>query len=197
MRSPVAAWIGLSLLGCDTPVNSNDASAPPARSAPSVPSQTAVSSATGEHAQDDCRPAGPPAAPPGPPHTSLSANARERLTTLRVSAHVGSVILRRRATGWFTSGENGCRVPASRMKRALDDLTSLKAEPTSERPANGQSFELQIVAEMGEERALYLDVAGRGERDDLVQLIDGSTIWLRGLERDLWSTNPRDWCADP
>jgi hypothetical protein len=199
MRSPVTAWIGLSLLGCDTPVNSNDASAPSARSVPAVASQTAAaSSATGEHAQDDCRPARPlRAAAAGPPLTSLRADARERLTALRVSAHVGSVILRSRATGWFTSGENGCRVPASRMKRALDDLTSLKAEPTSERPANGQSFELQIVAEMGEERALYLDVAGHGERGDLVQLVDGSTFRVRGLERDLWSPNPRDWCVDP
>ena len=128
---------------------------------------------------------------------ALGAKARRDLTTLRISARVGAVILRRGETGWATAGQNGCTIPASRIERALDNLTSLKAEPTGDHPVDGNSFELQIVAEIGQERALYLDLAGHGERGDLVQLIDGSTLHVRGLERELWSPNPRDWCMDP
>jgi hypothetical protein len=110
---------------------------------------------------------------------------------------VGNVILYNQGSNWVTAGENGCPVPKSRIERALDNLTILKAEPTSERPTGGDSFEFQIAAEAGDERALSLDVASHGERGDLVQLIDGSTWRVRGLERDVWSTNPRDWCVDP
>jgi hypothetical protein len=127
----------------------------------------------------------------------LSATARRDVTTLRVSAPAGGVILRRRETGWIAAGENGCAVPASRIERALDNLASLKGEPTSDRPVDGNSFELQIVAEIGQERAVYLDVADHGDRGDLVQLLGGSVLRVRGLDRELWSTNPRDWCVDP
>ena len=41
------------------------------------------------------------------------------------------------------------------------------------------------------------DVGGHGEGGDLVQLIDGSTSRVKGLDRELWSPNPRDWCVDP
>jgi hypothetical protein len=127
----------------------------------------------------------------------LSAKARRDVTTLRISAHVGSVILRRAETGWVAAGQNGCSVPVSRVERALDNLTSLQAERTGERPVDGNSFELQIVAEVGGERTISLDVAGRGERGDLVQLVDGSTSRVRGLDRELWSPDPRDWCVNP
>jgi hypothetical protein len=127
----------------------------------------------------------------------LSAKARRDVTTLRVSAPVGGVILRRRETGWTVAGQSGCTVPASRIERALDNLASLKAEPTGDRPVDGNSFELEIVAEAGEARALSLDVADHGERGDLVQLVDGSTLRVKGLDRELWSLNPRDWCDSP
>jgi hypothetical protein len=117
------------------------------------------------------------------------------VTTLRISAPVGAVILRRRENGWVAAGQDGCTVPASRIERALDNLTNLKAETTGDRAVEGNSFELQIVVEIGQERALSLDVAGRGERGDLVQLVDGSTLRVRGLERELWSPHPRDWCV--
>jgi hypothetical protein len=175
--------------------------APEARDASPVSSSTpaaAPSSAADAHADHDCRTAHPPYVPPaGPPAAALSAKVRRDVTTLRIFAHVGAVILRRRETGWVAAGQSGCSVPESRIERALDNLASLKAEPTGERPVDGNSFELQIVAEIGEERALSLDVADHGERGDLVQLIDGSTLRVRGLQRELWSPNPRDWCVGP
>jgi hypothetical protein len=175
--------------------------APEARDAPPVSSSTsavAPASAADTHSDHDCRTAHPPYLPPaGPPAVALNAKVRRDVTTLRIFAHVGAVILRRGEPGWVVAGQSGCSVPASRIERALDNLARLKAEPTGDRPVDGNSFELQIVAEIGEERALSLDVAGHGERGDLMQLIDGSTLRVRGLERDLWSPNPRDWCVDP
>ncbi len=187
------ATLALPLANCDRAPEGRDAS-PVSSFAPAA----APPHAADAHADHDCRTAHPPYVPPaGPPAIALSATARRDVTTLRISAHVGSVILRRGETGWVAAGQNGCPVPASRIERALDGLSSLKAEPTSERPVDGNSFELQIVAQIGEERALSLDVAGHGERGDLVQLVDGSTLRVRGLDRNLWSPNPSDWCGAP
>jgi hypothetical protein len=187
------AALAVPLASCDRAAESRDAS-PASSSTPAA----APSSAADAHADHDCRTAHPPYVPPaGPPAIALSARVRRDVTTLRIFAYVGAVILRRGETGWVVAGQSGCSVPASRIERALDNLGSLKAEPSGERPVDGSSFELQIVAQVGEERALSLDVAGHGERGDLVQLIDGSAIWMRGLERELWSPNPRDWCGDP
>jgi hypothetical protein len=116
---------------------------------------------------------------------------------LRVSAHAGAVILRKRGSSWVAAGERSCAVPERRMARALDNLARLNAVTTEERPTDGQAFELQIVALMGEEIALQLEVAGRGANGDLVQLWDGSRVRLRGLDRSLWSPHPADWCKEP
>ena len=187
------AALAMPLASCDR--------APEARDASPVSSSTPAAApprAADAHADHDCRTVDPPYVPPaGPPAVALSAKVRRDVTTLRIFAHVGAVILRRGERGWVVAGQSGCSVPASRIERALDNLGSLKAEPTGDRPVDGSSFELQIVAQVGEERALSLDVAGHGERGDLVQLVDGSTFRVRGLERELWSPNPRDWCADP
>jgi hypothetical protein len=139
--------------------------------------------------------------PPRPPQPGASASAlrsdfRSRLTTVRVSAHASAVILRKRGSSWVTAGDGGCTVPAPRMERALDNLVRLKASKTEERPAHGHAFELQIVALMGEEIALQLEVAGRGNQGDLVQLHDDSKVMLRGLDRSLWSARPADWCKE-
>jgi hypothetical protein len=194
MRNSAAfTALAVALASCDRTTE--------ARDAPPVSSFTPAaqpSSSADAHADHDCRTAHPEQAPPfGPAAFALNARARKDVTTLRVSAPVGGVILRRRETGWIAAGQDGCTVPASRIERALDNLASLKAEPTGDRPIAGNSFELQIVAEAGQERAFYLDVAGHGERGDHVQLVDGSALLVKGLERELWSTNPRDWCADP
>ncbi len=123
--------------------------------------------------------------------TSLSAEARALLTTLRVSAHVGSVIARKEAETWAIAGPQGCTVAPERIERALDNLSALTAEPTDERP---ESFELQVVVLIGEERALHFDMAGRRDGQDLVQLANDTRFWLRGFDRDLWSADPRAWC---
>ena len=182
----------LPLTGCDRASEERDASTVSSATPAAAPSRPAD-----PHAEHDCRTAHPYVPPAGPPAVALSAKVRRDVTALRVFAHEGAVILRRRETGWIAAGQNGCIVPASRIERALDNLASLKAEPTSDRPVDGNSFELQIVAESEQERALTLDIAGHGERGDLVQLIDGSTLRVKGLDRELWSPNPRDWCVDP
>jgi hypothetical protein len=115
---------------------------------------------------------------------------------VRVSAHAGGVILRKRGSSWVTAGDGGCTVPAPRMEEALDNLAQLKAIKTEERPDGGQAFELQIVALMGEAIALQLEVAGRRNTGDLVQLHDDSRVRLRGLDRGLWSPRPADWCKE-
>jgi hypothetical protein len=115
---------------------------------------------------------------------------------LRVSAHVGAVSLHKRGNTWVTAGDGGCTVPARRMERALGDLERLEATKTEERPGDGQAFELQIVALMGDDVALQLEIASRGTTGDLVQLWDGSRVRLRGLDRSLWSPRPSDWCNE-
>jgi hypothetical protein len=107
------------------------------------------------------------------------------------------VTLRKRGSSWVSSGENGCTVPARRIEQALDNLAELKAVKTEEQPADGRAFELQIVALMGEEIALHLEIASRDDAGDLVQLFDDSRVRMRGLDRNLWSPRPEDWCKEP
>jgi hypothetical protein len=87
-------------------------------------------------------------------------------------------------------------VPARRIEQALDNLAELKAVRTEEQPADGNAFELQIVALMGEEIALPLEIADRDNAGDLVHLLDDSRVRLRGLDRNLWSPRPADWCKE-
>jgi hypothetical protein len=163
--------------------------------------QLSASAATEVHSEENCTlDHSLDSATPRPARTharALSSEGRARLTALRVSAHVGSVSLRKRGEAWIVSGKNECTVPPRRMQSALDQLSALKSLPTSERPQDGNSFELQIVALAGEERVLHLDVAGRGPEGDLVQLPDYGTFHVQGLDRELWSSRPQDWCAEP
>lgn len=128
---------------------------------------------------------------------SLTEEGRKRLTALRVSAHVGSVSIRKHDGVWKVTGRNECLVPTERMERALEQLSELRSLPTTERPLDGRSFELQIVALAGEERVLHLDVADRAAEGDLVQLPDSTTYRVQGLDRELWSPRPLDWCTEP
>ncbi len=105
--------------------------------------------------------------------------------------------MRRRGSSWITAGDAGCTVPESRIERAFDNLAGLEAVKTEQQPADGNAFELQIVALMGEDIALQLEVASRNEKGDLVQLYDGSRYRMRGLDRALWSPHPADWCREP
>jgi hypothetical protein len=107
---------------------------------------------------------------------------------------VGAVILRKQGSTWVTAGQGGCTVPPRRIGRALDELARLKAVKTDEQPADGRAFELQIIAQMGDDIGLQLDVANRSDRGDLVQLFDGSRYRIRGLDRSFWSPRPADWC---
>jgi hypothetical protein len=191
-----AAWVGLALalcLGCrSAPKPSGTEPAPVAAPAP------ASTAAEAPHSEADCdddrhgHPSLP--RPPAPVATALTAPDRARLTTLRISAHVGSVILRKEGEAWTVAGPQGCTVPAARMDRALDNLAGLRAVRTDERPQGG-AFELQIVALMGEERALLFDIAQRKNGWDLLQLGNASTFRLEGLDRQLLAADPLVWCA--
>jgi len=141
----------------------------------------------------------PPAAPKSRALTqkaALSVDARDRVSTLRVSAHVGNVTIRRQGVEWIIAGDKGCTVPARRIARALDDLTKLQAVESGERVPEGNAFELQIDAMAGESPSLHLELADRNDSGDLVRLSDDSMVRIRGLDRKLWLPEPSLWCAD-
>lgn len=192
--------VALCATGCSKPTKPDAAGSTPATPAPgpsapaaSLPAPAAVGSEPLE--AHPPRPPRPP--PPGASATALRSDYRPRLTTLSVSAHVGSVTLRKRGSSWVSAGDSGCTVPARRIEQALENLAELKAVKTEEQPADGNAFELQIVALMGEEIALHLEIANRDNAGDLVQLFDGSRVRMRGLDRNLWSPRPADWCKEP
>jgi hypothetical protein len=124
----------------------------------------------------------------------LSAEHRAHLTTIRVSAHVGNVIIRREAAGWVISGTDGCSVRSARIERALDNLSRLKAVPTNEAVPDGSAFRLQLTALVGERPAVHLELADRNATGHLARLDDDSTVRIQGLDLGLWSPNPADWC---
>jgi hypothetical protein len=165
----------------------------PALSGPAASAPAATASAADEHAEHDCRTAHPVERPKVSTATALTKEARRNLTALRISAHVGAVILRKQDSGWVVAGYD-CALPASRVERALDNLERLKAVRTEEPIPSGAGLDLQIVAQIGEERVLYLEVAKRDARGDLAQLFDDSRVRIQGLDRELLSTNPRAWC---
>jgi hypothetical protein len=182
----VAALALFGIAACDK--------ASDARPEPRPPSSVAPPVAKAEpHAEHDCSQAHPDQPRPAPATaTWLSDEARGRLTTLRASAHQGSVTARKGDQGFTIAGPRGCTVSAERIERALDNLRGLTAERSDESP---QHFELQVIVLSGEERLLHFDVAGRSEGADLVQLNDGSSFRISGLDRELWSPDPAVWCA--
>ena len=186
--TPLARAVGLCGLFCACD------KAPAPSTVPPVAAPSAAAVATSDpHAEDDCTVAHPvPSAQAAATATSLSSQARERVTSLRISAHAGSVIIRKTEQRWLLAGPQGCAVPEARMAAAFQALSALGVEPTDERPSD---FELQIVVLSGEERLLHFEVAGRKEGRDLVQLIDASTIRVSGLDRELLSADPRAWCG--
>jgi hypothetical protein len=134
--------------------------------------------------------------PAGPPAIALNAQVRADLTTISVSAHVGSVVIRKEGGAWVMGGES-CTVPLARIERALDSLARLHAVPTSEPVPDGTDFQLQITLLTGGKRAIQLDVADRNGDGDLARLDNDSMVRLQGLDRGLWSPNPPDWCRAP
>jgi hypothetical protein len=182
--------VALALLGtwaCDK------APKPNAEPQPAAPRQIASVAVKDPHAEHDCSEAHPSAPRPAPATaTALSEAGRAKLTTLRVSAHQGSVIVRKGEAGWTIAGPVACTVAEGRIERALDNLTSLQAEHSAEQP---EQFELQIVLLKEEERVLHFDVAHRSHGTDLVQLNDGSRFRISGLDRELWSPDPAVWCV--
>jgi hypothetical protein len=156
-------------------------------------SEVGPDDARSEPDESDAHP--PISRPPAPTATALSAETRARITTLRVMAHRGAVIVRKTPEGWMISGREGCQVDPVRIERALNNLRRLKATRTEDKPFPGAEFDLQLVVLMGDERALHFDIARRVDGKDLVQLGDHSNHWVSGLDRELWAPDPRAWCA--
>lgn len=126
--------------------------------------------------------------------STLSAEARAKLTTIRVSAHVGYVIVRREPEGWVISGPGGCTVRAERIDQALRNLSVLKSVPTTEAVPHGTAFQLEISVLVGEQLAVHLELADRNETGQLARLDDDSMVRVQGLDLSLWSPHPADWC---
>ena len=129
--------------------------------------------------------------------SKLSADARAKLTTIRVSAHEGYVIARREPEGWVISGPGGCTVRAERIDRALHNLSVLKSVPTTEAVPHGTAFQLEISVLVGEQLAVHLELADRNETGQLARLVDDSRVRVQGLDLMLWSPQPADWCKGP
>ena len=175
----------LSLLSaCDeTPAAGGVRPAPPASAAP----------VEDPHADHDCSVAHPAEARRAlPTATALNSETRARVTTLRISAHVGSVTLKKGSQDWTVAGPRGCVLPTASVERALDSLSALTLEPSAERAGE---FELQLGVLIGEERVLHFDVADRKDGKDLVVLADSRAFRVTGLDRELLSADPRVWCA--
>jgi hypothetical protein len=190
MKATCAAVVLVLAGGCNEGPRPTGSHAPPPVTPP-VPT-TSASPPVDEHEAHPTH-----VMPPVPTVTSLSDAARAGLTAVRVSAHQGSVIIRKEHDGWVLAGARGCTVAPARMDSAFDNLGALKAVATSERPADGAVFELQIVALSGEERTLHFDVADRKDGRDLLQLPNQATYRLQGLDRELWSPDPQAWCGAP
>ena len=191
--------VALCATGCSKPTKADAAGSTPATSAlnPAAPAESlSAPAAVGSEPLEAHSPRPPRPPSPGASATALRSEYRPRLTTLSVSARLGSVTLRKRGSSWVTAGGSGCTVPDRRIEQALDNLAELKAVKTEEQPADGRAFELQIVALMGEEIALHLEIAHRDKAGDLVQLFDDSRVILRGLDRNLWSPRVEDWCRE-
>ncbi len=191
-------------LSCKDKSKNEGANLPPATS---TAQQQVASSQTGpsrpgpdgsvDHSTDDCtlHSEPRPPLPPGAKATALDDGNRDKLTKIRVSAHVGVVTIRKQGAQWVISGKRGCTLPPERINAALDNLASLKGTPSSESLPKGSAFELQIDLLMGETHAIHFEVARSGADGDLVRLLDDSIVKLQGLDHELWSPKIASWCG--
>lgn len=185
-------WL-VAVSGCDSTPDtrpSNELTPPPA-STTSQPSPQQTIAAVSAHPEPV---SGEP--PPGSLVLRLSPAAAQAVTTLRVFAHKGSVIIRKNGESWVTGGAGACSVPAARMARALQALATLESKPTDEAMPEGKTFELQVVVMTGQQLAMSFDVAEHGAEAALVRLGDDSMHRVTGLDPNLWVANPTAWCRD-
>jgi hypothetical protein len=185
----------MSLANCQSSKPKGGASVASAAPSPEAPTAGGGAEESADHGHHAAGGAGDEAAVASP--SALNSQFRAQLTTLLISAHVGSVIARREGGSWVISGNDGCAVDAARMKRALDNLTTLKAVTTNEAVPDGRAFQLQISALVGEKRVVHLELADRNVSGDLARLDDDSMVRIRGLDLGLWSPHPSDWCRKP
>jgi hypothetical protein len=193
----VLALSGMALLsGCDAkkPEQPAEAARKPAEAA------AKLGAPSGQHSDDghgsSAHPPGP-RRPAGPPAIALSPKVRSDLTAVRVTAHVGHVLIRKEGRAWVMRGRDGCTVQSTRLERALDNLAHLRAASTNQAVPEGTAFQLQIDLLIEEERAIHLEIADRNEEGDLVRLENDSMVRVQGLDRGLWSPHPPDWCREP
>lgn len=160
---------------------------------------TGDSSSSTEHSDHDCRVHAPAlrAAPPGASATALRPEDVPVITKIRVSAHAGGVLLRKQDGAWLSGGKNACTVAPERMTAALTNLSKLTVDSRQPSWPPEVNFELQIDVLMGEEHAVHFEIGRRQGHTDLVKLLSGDVVELRGLDRGLWSSDPTVWCSKP
>lgn len=160
--------------------------------ASALPSALALASATVHEEDHDCSLHSPaPRGPVAPSATTLSPEARAKVTMLQVLAHGSAVIVRKAFDGWVMGGPNGCAVSSQRVQRALDSLSSLAVVPSNDPP---RQHDRQIILLDESQVLLQYDVGVGAGGADPARLPDGSVVELRGLERALLSSQPADWC---
>lgn len=110
---------------------------------------------------------------------------------MQVLAHGSAVIVRKGPDGWAIGAPADCAVSSQRIQRALDNLSSLKVAESSEPP---QQHDRQIILLDGAEVLLQYDVGVGAGGPEPARVPDGSVLELSGLDRGLWSSQPKDWC---
>jgi hypothetical protein len=173
-----------ALGACQPAAQGNDDGAPQGSSF--VP-EGALGSASAEHTHGE-RPRS------GTSATVLASTERDEVTKIRVSAHVGSVTVRKERGEWVLAGQPGCAVAPARVQEALDNLVGLESTPSDDPLPPGTRFELQIDVLAEERQMVHFEVASRNAAGDLVRLRDDSTVRLKGLDRALWTTEREAWC---
>ncbi len=196
----VFIWaLPVCVAACEThAVEQPDTAATHLRSNVAAPATSVGATSSLDHSAHDCSlHAEPPKpAPSGASATALSRADVSRITSIRVSSHASSVLLRKQGQTWASMGKRGCSVSDARVANALGNLTTLRVEERYQVWPADAAFELQIDALVGEQHAIHFEVAQRRGDTDLVKLLNGGGPGLKGRDRQLWSRHPSAWCAD-
>jgi hypothetical protein len=145
----------------------------------------------GEHAFERRAPQSAPSS------VALPKEARVKLTSLHVSSAKDGVLMEKVGDVWQTQYTPRCLVDDAKLTAALNNLAVLSRSPTDQRIASGQAFVLRIVARSGRDKLLELDIGPRTKLGQLIQLADGTTYDVKGLELALFPAESRAWCRKP
>lgn len=185
-----SALLGFALAAC------HDDDARPAIDRQATASLVASQPPTPDgHSEHDCASHAAPKPHPGASATSLQSHDALRADKIRVSAHQGGALLRKQGGAWNLVGKRGCRVADETVSRALANLSQLTVGKQLPSWPAAAPFELQLDVTSGDETLLHLELSPRRDDVDMVQLLGGDVFELRGLDRNLWSSEAATWCG--